>query len=434
MKLSAARPRYLEAPLRDALRYSPAVLLQGSRQCGKTTLARMVGESGGYSYYTFDAEETRAFAESDPAAFVRGLPERVILDEAQKVPRLFSTLKLSIDQKRRPGRFILTGSVNVLQVRQITDSLAGRMQIITLRPFSQGELSRAAPGFLDALFRRGFPQQRYAHSQKDLAKRMAAGGYPDALRLRGRRRLNWHNSYIQALVQRDVPDLSKLRSPEVLAKLLVLAAGRSACLFSANNLAAALQLNRTSGAQYLSLLQQLFLLQLLPAWHGNRSKRLIKTPKLHFGDTGTACALLDLDAKALLQNRELLGRLLETFVFQELQKQAEAHKEVHKFFHYRERTDAATEVDIVVQRGGAKLAGVEVKAASTINAADFRGLRRFKAAAGKNFAGGVLLYNGEHSGSFGGKLYAAPLSALWEIQSGAAIQEKGRGKKAARRR
>ncbi|MXX09879.1 MAG: AAA family ATPase, partial [Nitrospira sp. SB0667_bin_9] len=144
--------RHIEARLKEAMEDSPVVLIQGPRQCGKTTLAQMVGNPAGYAYRSFDDEDLRSFAETDPIGFVKDLPERVILDEVQKVPRLFSSIKLSVDRNRTPGRFILTGSVNVLQVRQITDSLAGRMQIIRLHPLSQSEISQTPPKFLDVLF------------------------------------------------------------------------------------------------------------------------------------------------------------------------------------------------------------------------------------------------------------------------------------------
>ena len=244
---------------------------------------------------------------------------------------------------------------------------------------------------------------------------IVAGGYPAALRLAGkRRRVAWYKSYIEALVQRDVPDISNIRSPEILSNLLALAAAQTAQLLSVNGLASSFQLSRPTVHDYLSLLKKMFLVETLPAWHNNRIKRLIKTPKLHLSDTGVTCALMDLDHLALANDRSLFGHVLETFVFQELQRQASGHEEPHKFFHYREKMDKETEVDIVIRRGAFNLAGVEVKASATINKSDFHGLRRLKATAGKHFACGVLVYNGETSGKIDDKLYAVPLRSLWE--------------------
>ena len=411
----AVYTRHIGSHLKEAMEDSPVVLIQGPRQCGKTTLAQMVGNPAGYAYRSFDDEDLRNFAETDPIGFVKDLPERVILDEVQKVPRLFSSIKLSVDRNRTPGRFILTGSVNVLQVREITDSLAGRMQIIRLHPLSQSEISQTPPTFLDSLFSSGFKHRQNKTPGEKIVHRIVAGGYPAVLRLSSeRRRVGWYKSYIEALVQRDVPDISNIRSPEILSDLLALAAAQTAQLLSVNGLASSFQLSRPTVHDYLSLLKKMFLVDTLPAWHNNRVKRLIKTPKLHLGDTGIACALMDLDQRALVSDRSLFGHVLETFVLQELQRQASGHKEPHKFFHYREKVDKETEVDIVIQRGAFHLAGVEVKASATINKSDFHGLRRLKAAAGKHFACGVLVYNGETSGKIDDKLYAVPLRSLWE--------------------
>ncbi len=407
--------RHIGPNLKEAMEDSPVVLIQGPRQCGKTTLAQMVGNPAGYAYRSFDDEDIRSFAETDPIGFVNDLPERVILDEVQKVPRLFSSIKLSVDRNRTPGRFILTGSVNVLQVREITDSLAGRMQIIRLHPLSQSELSQTPPKFLDSLFSSGFKHRHNKTPEEKIVHRIVAGGYPAALRLSSeRRRVGWYKSYIEALVQGDVPDISNIRSPEILSDLLALAAAQTAQLLSVNGLSSSFQLSRPTVHDYLSLLKKMFLVETLPAWHNNRVKRLIKTPKLHLSDTGIACALMDLDQRALVSDRSLLGHVLETFVLQELQRQASGHKESHKFFHYREKMDKETEVDIVIQRGAFNLAGVEVKASATLNKSDFHGLRRLKAVAGKHFACGVLVYNGETSGKIDDKLYAVPLRSLWE--------------------
>ncbi len=395
---------------------SPVVLIQGPRQCGKTTLAQMVGNREGYAYKSFDDEDIRRFAETDPIGFVNDLPERAILDEVQKVPRLFSSIKSSVDRNRTPGRFLLTGSVNVLQVRQITDSLAGRMQIIRLHPLSQSEISQTPPRFLDSLFSSGFKHRHNKTPGENAARRIVAGGYPAAVRLSSeRRRVGWYKSYLEALVQRDVPDISNVRSPEILSDLLALTAARTAQLLNVNGLSSSFQLSRPTVHDYLSLLKKMFLVETIPAWHNNRVKRLIKTPKLHLSDTGIACALMDLDHRTLVSDRSLFGHVFETFVLQELQRQASGHTEPHRFFHYREKADKETEVDIVIQRGAFDLAGVEVKASATLNKSDFHGLRRLKTVAGKHFACGVLVYNGETGGKIDDKLYAVPLHSLWEV-------------------
>lgn len=406
-------PRYAERRLIEALADSPAVLIHGPRQCGKTTLAQVVGERMGYGYITFDDDVARGAAQSDPAGFVADLPKRSILDEVQRVPSLFAALKTAIDRKRVAGRFILTGSANVLLVPRLADSLAGRLEILRLHPLAQCELARRAPGFLDTLFAGGFKTRQTERLAGQLAERIAAGGYPAALvRPAGRRRTVWYRDYLDALVQRDVRDLARINSLDALPRLLTLAAAQTAQMLNVSSLAAPFQLSRPTIHDYVTLLERVFLVEKLPPWHSNRLSRLVKTPKLHVGDTGLACALLGLDSSALAADRPLLGHFLETFVFQELRRQASWHDDPLTFFHYRDRDDA--EVDIVIERGARLLAGVEVKAAATVTSTDFRGLRKLKEAAGKRFACGVVLYDGEICAGFGDGMYAVPLRALWE--------------------
>ncbi len=438
-------PRYVEPRLTEALEDSPVVLIQGPRQCGKTTLAQVVcapehltwdgdvltfdghplsfltAQTRGYTYISFDDAVVRTGAEADPMGFVADLPERVILDEIQRVPAIFAALKMEVDHRRLPGRFVLTGSTNVLRVPTLQDSLAGRLEVIRLHPLAQCEIEGQSPsaftsdrssGFLNALFGGGFKIQRTDRLGKQLGERIAAGGYPAALaRPPGRRRATWYRNYLDAQTQRDVRDLSRISTLEALPRLLALAATQTAQLFNVSELAAPFQLTRPTIQDYVVLLERIFLLERLPPWHSNRLSRLVKTPKLHIGDTGLACALLGVDADALAVDRTLLGQLLETFVFQELRRQASWHDAACTFFHYRDKDKV--EVDIVIERGTQAVAGVEVKAGATVNEKDFRGLRKLRAATGSRFAGGVVVYDGETCVSFGDGLYAVPLRLLW---------------------
>ena len=406
-------PRFGEASLVEALADTPVVLIHGPRQCGKTTLAQIAGRAREYAYFSFDDDVTLAAATADPVGFVADLPERVILDEVQRAPGIFSTLKSAVDRRRIPGRFLLTGSANVLLLPALADSLAGRMAILRLHPLAQCEMAERLPRFLDVLFAGAFKARKAERLGKALAERIAAGGYPAALaRSTPRRRAAWYRDYIETLVQRDVRDLARIGSLDALPRLLALAADQTARLINISDLASPFQLSRPTIRDYVTLLERVFLLEELPPWHSNRLSRLIKTPKLHVGDTGLACALLGLDAAALMQDRGTLGQLLETFVFQELRRQASWHEEDVRFHHYRDKDGA--EVDIVLERGAGQVAGVEVKASATVTSADFRGLRKLKDAAGKRFAGGVVLYDGETSAGFGDGLYAVPIRALWE--------------------
>lgn len=413
MKDNDLYPRYLQPRVMEALADSPVVLIHGPRQCGKTTLARQVGDAEGFTYLSFDDDVQRAAAQADPVGYVADLPERVILDEVPRVPELFTSLKAAVDARRKPGRFILTGSANVLLVPKLADSLAGRMEILRLHPLSQAEISGGTPDFLSALFGSAFKAGATGRRLgRVLAERVAAGGYPAALaRATARRQAAWYRDYANTLIQRDVLSLARISVLDALPRLLTLAAGQTACLVNVSELAAPFQVSRPTIREYVTLLSRIFLLEELPTWHSNPMSRLIKTPKLHLGDTGLACSLLGLDAEMLWKDRALFGRILETFVFQELRRQGSWHEQTVFFSHFRDKDKVA--VDVVLESAGL-LAGVEVKATATVTGDDFRGLRKLQDAAQKDFAAGVVLYDGDAVVPFGNKLYAVPISSLWE--------------------
>ena len=401
------RPRLLEA-----LADTPVVLIHGPRQCGKTTLSKTLK---GYAYITFDDAVQLAAARADPVGFVADLPERVVLDEVQRVPELFASLKVAVDRQRRPGRFVLTGSANVLLAPKLSDSLAGRMELIRLYPLAQCELAGAGSGFIDALFSRGFKAKVFWRLGGELAERIVAGGYPAALaRGAGRRRRDWYRAYLETLVQRDVREIARIGSLDALPRLLQLAAGQTARLLNVSELAAPFQLSRPTIRDYVTLLERIFLIEFLPSWHSNRLSRLVKAAKLHLGDTGLASSLLGVDAGALAKDRALLGQLLETFVLQELRRQAGWHDDTLAFHHFRDKD--GYEVDIVLEREGRAVAGVEVKASATVTESDFRGLRKLRDASGARFAAGIVLYDGESVARFADDLFAVPVKALWGMK------------------
>lgn len=404
--------RFVRPRLIEALGDTPVVLVHGPRQCGKTTLAQTLR---GYAYITFDDEVQLAAAKADPVGFVADLPNKVVLDEVQRVPELFASLKAALDRDRRPGRFVLTGSANVLLAPKLSDSLAGRMELLRLYPLAQCEIMGVSPRFLDVLFSRDFKSRQFGRLGAELADRIVAGGYPAALaRSSGRRRRDWYHAYIETLVQRDVRELARISALDALPRLLQLAAGQTARLLNISELAAPFQLSRPTIRDYVTLLERIFLIEMLPSWHSNRLSRLVKTPKLHLGDTGLVSSLLGMDAAALKKDRALLGQLLETFVFQELRRQASWHEDAISFHHFRDKD--GYEVDIVLEIAGRDIAGVEVKAAATVTDSDFRGLRKLKDASGSRFTAGVVLYDGENSVRFGENLFAVPIKALWSLK------------------
>jgi len=407
-------PRHLKFLLTESIEVSPVTLIHGPRQCGKTTLAKNVAQPLGYSYLTLDDADTRMIAKNDPMGFISDCPDQAILDEVQLVPELFRILKLSVDRNRKPGRFVLTGSTSLLLVPELADALVGRMEVLRLHPLSQQEIEQTqSRPFLERLFAGDFQTRPKKRLAKNLVDRIVAGGYPAALaRPPGRGHTVWHRDYVNNIIQKDILDLAKIRSLEVIPKLLTVAANLSGQLFNATALASKLQMNRITVRDYATLLEHQFLIERLPPWYSNRMKRLIKTPKIHFGDTGMACSLLGVDTNALLKNRGLLGQLVETFVFQELKRQASSSDEPYVFHHFRDRD--GVEVDMVIERGAFELAGIEVKAAASISKPDFKGLRKIKAAYPDKFTFGAVLYDGEICGSFGDGMYIVPIRMLWE--------------------
>jgi len=407
-------PRHLKSLLIESLESSPVTLLHGPRQCGKTTLCKEIGEDLGYTYFTFDSDEVRISAQNDPNLFLRNCSERTILDEIQRVPQLSRNLKIAVDRNRKAGMFLLTGSSNVLMMPDLADALVGRMETLRLHPFSQQEIEQnQSKSFIERLFSGDFPTCSAEALSTNLAQRIVLGGYPQVLNLSSdRKRSNWLKNYVENIISKDILDLSKIRSIEVLPKLLQSVAHLTGQLLNISDIGSSLQMNRNTTQDYLTLLEYQFLIERLPAWYTNRLNRLIKTPKIHFGDTGIACALLGLNANDLNEQRTLLGHLLETFVFQELKKQASFSDQQYSFFHFRDRDQV--EVDLVIERGAFEIAGIEVKAGASIVNSDFKGLRKLKSTCPDQFTYGAVLYDGEVCASFGNGMYMVPIRMLWE--------------------
>ncbi|MGA3169900.1 MAG: ATP-binding protein [Chthoniobacteraceae bacterium] len=411
------KSRHLAPLLTEALADTPVVFVGGPRQAGKTTLVQGLPEED-YSadYLTMDDAVVLAAAESDPDGFIAGLPGRVILDEVQRAPSLFPAIKRSVDRNRKPGRFLLTGSANAMVLPKVAESLAGRMEILTLWPFSQGEVEGRHEGFIDACFARDFKPRAFTGSDwPSLAERIVVGGYPEALaRKEARRRQAWFGSYVTAILERDVRDITNIHGLRELPVLLRLIAARAANVLNITDLARdAGNTPHTTMQRYWALLEAVFLVQTLPAWSGNLSKQLSKAPKILINDTGLLCHLVGLDAQRLKEDSLMTGAVLENFVAMELIKQAGWSRTRPGIFHYR--TQKQQEVDLVLEDSRGRLVGIEVKKSASPSDHDFKGLRFLSQETGKKFVRGILLYTGAESVSFGSNLHAVPVSALWNL-------------------
>lgn len=394
----------------EAVADTRVVLLCGPRQSGKTTLAQQIAGTD-LPFYTLDDAITLNAAATDPIGFVRGL-DRAVIDEIQRVPDLLLAIKISVDADPRPGRFLLTGSANLMTLPRVADSLAGRMETIRLLPLAQAELRGTRPGFLERAFAGDAPVSANPVVGADLLDIVLAGGYPEALtRSTWRRRRQWHLNYVEAILQRDVRDIARVDQLQSMPKLLRVLAEHSGQLVNYSSFGSALGMNHVTIRRYVGILEHLFLVQTLQPWYSNALKRLLKSPKLHFLDSGLLASLSRLSLEKLRRDRTRFGPLLETFVVGELLKLASWADDPITFFHFRDKE--RNEVDIVLEDGGGRVVGIEVKASATVSRSDFAGLERLQAACGDRFAQGLVLHDHDRTIPFGSRLAAAPVSTLW---------------------
>lgn len=402
--------RLITPRVEEALADTRVVMLAGPRQAGKTTLARQLADKG-RAYLTLDDATTLAAARSDPTGFVRGL-NRATIDEVQRAPDLLLAIKSVVDQDATPGRFLLTGSANLMTLPTVADSLAGRMETLRLLPLAQAEIRAVEPRFLSRALQGLTPEATAPVLGGDLVETVLAGGYPEALARKGwARRQDWALNYVEAIVQRDVRDVAAIDNLERMPRLLKALAVHSGQIVNHNGVGAMVGLNHVTTSKYTGVFEQLFLVRTLPAWSNNALKRLTKTPKLHFVDTGLLAALRGLTPDAIARDRVPFGALLESFVVSELAKAADWSGERLSFSHYRDKDGA--EVDLVIEDRAGRIVGVEVKASATVDGKDFTGLRRLAEAVGDRFVQGLVLHDGDRAVPFGARLWAAPVSSIW---------------------
>lgn len=408
--------RHIAPALLAALADTPIVLLHGARQTGKSTLVQSLTEAEYPArYLTLDDAGVLAAARHDPAGFLAGLDSPVVLDEVQRAPGLFLAIKGAVDRERKPGRFLLTGSANVLLVPRLAESLAGRMEVLTLHPLSQGEIEGTRERFIDSLFSESLPKLgKAAGDRRDLVRRMVRGGYPEVItRTTADRRRAWFASYLTTILQRDVRDLASIEGLTSLPRLLALVAARVMGLANFADISRSAGLPLSTVKRYFALLETTFLVHALPAWAKNLGKRLVKAPKLMLGDTGLCAHLLGADEERAVDDPMVFGPLLENFVATELRKQSTWSQTRPQMLHFR--TSSGQEVDLALEDQKGRVVGVEVKASVAVGREDWKGLGTLAVLAGKRFHRGVLLYLGAETIPFAKNLHALPVSALWRM-------------------
>jgi uncharacterized protein len=405
-------PRYIKHSILQSFKISPIVLLIGPRRSGKTTLMEEIASELNMNYITFDTLKQIIAAQEDPEGFISAITKPCIIDEVQRVPEIALPIKLKVDQEKKRGFFGLTGSANPLVALGLNDSLAGRMFIINMFPLSQCEINNKRSNFLDLIFQSesAFQESQYIN-RKDIIEIFSGGGYPDVLSLDFSSRNKWFDNLLTTILERDVKDITSLSRPRDLAKLLNILANRSSNLLNLSELSRISAIPYTTLNNYMVILESLFLVIRQYPWHSNRTKRLIKMPKIYFGDSGLLMNQLKAGKESILEDGRLFGLILENFVFLELKKLSSWLDDPIDLYHFR--TQTGIKVDIVLENRKGQIVGIEVKASESITSNDWKGLDALKEEMKEKMVREVIIYCGKEVLTIGKNRIAIPLSVLW---------------------
>jgi hypothetical protein len=405
-------PRRASELVIEALQDTRVVVVNGARQTGKSTLAELaLRELDNARARFLDDPATRSSAQSDPVRFVRH-DGTLLIDEVQRVPDLWLSIKNEVDRDPRPGRFLLTGSARLLGLASLPDALPGRSETIELWPLSQGEIDGRADGFVDAVFAQGveIPAVNGDLRRRDYIARAQRGGYPEAVRReQPRRRSRFFENYIADLLARDVKQVAHIERSSDMRRLLSLLAAQTSGLVNYSRFASELSISAPTVKNYIEILETIYLIRLVPAWSGNFTTRAVAMPKVMFVDSGLAGFLTTGGV-----GDAMVGGLIENFVLGELARQLTWSAVPARLFHYRDRDQV--EVDGVLEDNSGNVVGIEVRASETARAEDFAGLRTLQQKLGDRFLAGIVLYCGTQTLPFGPGLACMPISALWDTQ------------------
>lgn len=410
--MSEHYPRYARGLILEALADTRVVLVLGARQVGKSTLTRSIAAAEHPARtLTLDDKTVRDAAQRDPKGFVAALDGPTVIDEVQRSPDLLLAIKEAVDLDQTPGRFLLTGSANILTAPRVYEALSGRTQIVNLWPLSQAEIEQTSTNLVDHLLAADPPAiEGAAVGRQAFIERAVAGGYPEARAREGKRRQTWFDSYVTAVTQRDLRDISDASKLDRIPSILKLCASQAANLFRAESIAQATHLDRKTVQSYVSLLEAVFLVRRVKAWTPNIGNREVHTPKIFITDSGLLAFLLGANAHRAAEDQQIVGKLFENFVGMEIARLADWAEQPVSLYHYRQRDD---EVDIVLETASGEIACIECKAAATVTASDYKQLVKFRDARGDAFIAGFVIYTGDATVPLTDRIWAVPVSALW---------------------
>ncbi len=404
-------PRLQLKPLKESLETWRVILIEGPRQCGKTTLAKHCLKEG-ISYRTLDDKSIREAANFDPHQFVMHQGKTLIIDEVQRAPDLLTAIKMQVDENPQPGQYLLTGSANISALPSIQESLAGRIHKIRLRPLTQGEIEYCTRDILAGCFQ-GVFHDVYKVDRNTILEYAFRGGFPEILKLTQQQRRIWHLDYIDALLDRDLREILQLQRRQAMRSLVKVLASWSSKLIDLNSIGTSLGVARPTLNSYLGALETIYITEPLSCWTTTDYARISKSPKFFFCDSGLMTSILGWQLDDILLDSDRSGKLLETFIFNELAAQVEQHKPRYQLFHYRDRV--GHEIDFLIVRDDGALLGIEIKASRSVGLSDFKHLSWFQSKLPQeNSFTGIVFYTGEHTLRFGNSLWAIPIGALWQ--------------------
>ncbi len=396
-----------------------ALLIQGPRAVGKTTVLQGISNAFDRPVIDLSNDVVRAVASEDVQTYFSTLPRPVLIDEYQRLPSVLNAVKYTVDHNTGYGMFVLTGSTTADLLPRGTDSLAGRLHDLTLWGFSQGEIAGVQEGFVEAAFESPTSIRYQGHAREtrtDYVRLSTRGGFPEAvLRETEAASARWLRSYVARVVERDLAALVRLREPALLQQVAGSCMARTGQVFNLSDVCNDLGAGREVVARYVELLERVFVIERLPAYSRNRVARLARHPKMHTVDTGLAVAVANMDSTALLRS-PYFGPILESFVVGEIRKQLGWSTVRARLFHFREQNH--TEVDLVIEAADGRVVGVEVKSSAGVTRKDLRGLQRLAEITGPDFVHGFVLYTGPAGIQLGDdpRFSAIPVSALWHTQ------------------